>query len=64
MTARRSILVTGGAGYIGSHCCKALSVAGYNPVCFDNFSTDLATIVRSAWSWHCNAHPAIGPAML
>jgi UDP-glucose 4-epimerase len=39
MMARPSILVTGGAGYIGSHCCKALSVAGYNPVCFDNFST-------------------------
>jgi UDP-arabinose 4-epimerase len=39
MTKRPSILVTGGAGYIGSHCCKALSEAGYNPVCFDNFST-------------------------
>jgi UDP-glucose 4-epimerase len=39
MTERPSILVTGGAGYIGSHCCKALSEAGYNPVCFDNFST-------------------------
>ena len=39
MTSRPSILVTGGAGYIGSHCCKALSEAGYNAVCFDNFST-------------------------
>lgn len=39
MTSRPSILVTGGAGYIGSHCCKALFEAGYNPVCFDNFST-------------------------
>jgi UDP-arabinose 4-epimerase len=32
----RNILVTGGAGYIGSHACKALSAAGYTPVTFDN----------------------------
>lgn len=31
-----NILVTGGAGYIGSHACKALSAAGYTPVTFDN----------------------------
>ncbi len=30
------ILVTGGAGYIGSHACKALSQAGFTPVAFDN----------------------------
>ncbi len=30
------ILVTGGAGYIGSHACKALSAAGFTPVSFDN----------------------------
>jgi UDP-glucose 4-epimerase len=39
MNDRPSVLVTGGAGYIGSHCCKALSEAGYNPVCYDNLST-------------------------
>lgn len=39
MADRPSVLVTGGAGYVGSHCCKALAGAGYNPVCFDNFST-------------------------
>lgn len=33
------IVVTGGAGYIGSHTCKALAQAGYNPVVFDNLST-------------------------
>ncbi|MGH8515690.1 MAG: NAD-dependent epimerase/dehydratase family protein, partial [Gammaproteobacteria bacterium] len=32
------ILVTGGAGYIGSHCCKALADAGYEPIVFDNLS--------------------------
>lgn len=34
----RTIVVTGGAGYIGSHTCKALSKAGYNPVVVDNLS--------------------------
>jgi UDP-glucose 4-epimerase len=31
-----NILVTGGGGYIGSHCCKNLFEEGYNPICFDN----------------------------
>ena len=33
-----SILVTGGAGYIGSHTCVELLNAGYQVVVFDNFS--------------------------
>ena len=32
------ILVTGGAGYIGSHTAKALSRAGFQPVVLDNLS--------------------------
>ena len=32
------ILVTGGAGYIGSHACRALATAGYTPVAYDNLS--------------------------
>jgi UDP-arabinose 4-epimerase len=32
----KTILVTGGAGYIGSHTCKALKMAGYTPVVVDN----------------------------
>ncbi len=32
------ILVTGGAGFIGSHACKALARAGHEPVVFDNLS--------------------------
>ncbi|MDR3464635.1 MAG: UDP-glucose 4-epimerase GalE [Xanthobacteraceae bacterium] len=39
MSKPLSVLVTGGAGYIGSHCCKALSEAGFHPVCYDNLST-------------------------
>ena len=46
MADQPSILVTGGAGYIGSHVCKALSEAGLRPVCFDNFSTGHARFVK------------------
>ena len=31
-----TILVTGGAGYIGSHACKALAQAGFRPVAYDS----------------------------
>ncbi len=31
-----AVLVTGGAGFIGSHACKALARAGYLPVTYDN----------------------------
>ncbi|QQO24209.1 UDP-glucose 4-epimerase GalE [Bradyrhizobium diazoefficiens] len=39
MTDRPTVLVTGGAGYIGSHACRALTAAGYQPVVYDNLST-------------------------
>jgi UDP-glucose 4-epimerase len=39
MTDRPTVLVTGGAGYIGSHACRALAAAGYQPVVYDNLST-------------------------
>ena len=32
----KTVLVTGGAGYVGSHACKALAQAGYQPVVYDN----------------------------
>src|SRR5215472_9088182 len=41
-----SILVTGGAGYIGSHACKLLARAGYRPVVFDNLSRGHREAVR------------------
>jgi UDP-arabinose 4-epimerase len=31
-----NVIVTGGAGYIGSHACKALAEAGYRPITVDN----------------------------
>ncbi|RUM05152.1 UDP-glucose 4-epimerase GalE [Rhizobium chutanense] len=42
----RYILVTGGAGFIGSHICKALARAGMVPVTYDNLSTGHADSVR------------------
>ena len=40
-TDNKKILVTGGAGYVGSHVVKALRDAGEKPVVFDNLSTGL-----------------------
>ena len=36
---RRRILVTGGAGFLGSHLCDALSRAGHDVLCVDNYYT-------------------------
>ncbi|WP_209598972.1 UDP-glucose 4-epimerase GalE [Ruegeria sp. HKCCSP351] len=42
----KPILVTGGAGYIGSHACKALAQAGYVPVTYDNLVTGWQDAVK------------------
>ncbi len=39
MTTHPTVLVTGGAGYVGSHVCKALHRAGLTPVTLDNLAT-------------------------
>ncbi|SOH95442.1 UDP-glucose 4-epimerase [Monaibacterium marinum] len=41
-----NILVTGGAGYIGSHACKALAKAGHVPIAYDNLVTGWEEAVR------------------
>lgn len=46
MADAKPILVTGGAGFIGAHSCKALAEAGYLPVVIDNLSTGHADNVR------------------
>jgi UDP-glucose-4-epimerase GalE len=41
-----TVLVAGGAGYIGSHTCKALAAAGFTPVVYDNLSSGHRRAVR------------------
>lgn len=41
-----TVLVTGGAGYVGSHCCQRLAEAGFRPVVYDNVSTGDRAFVR------------------
>jgi UDP-glucuronate decarboxylase len=39
MIARKRVLVTGGAGFLGSHLCEDLVLAGHRVICTDNFAT-------------------------
>ena len=39
MPIRKTILVTGGAGFLGSHLCERLMADGHNVICVDNFLT-------------------------
>lgn len=41
-----TILVTGGAGYVGSHACKLLAAGGHRPVVFDSLDTGRRAAVR------------------
>lgn len=43
----KTVLVTGGAGFIGSNLCESLLTRGYNVVCLDNFSTGRIGNIRS-----------------
>jgi UDP-arabinose 4-epimerase len=42
----QNILITGGAGYIGSHTAKAIKKAGFNPVVYDNLSRGFKELVK------------------
>lgn len=41
-----TVLVTGGAGYVGSHACLALAEAGFRPVVYDNLSNGHGAFVQ------------------
>ena len=43
---QKNVLVTGGAGYIGSHTCKLLFENGFSPIVFDNLSTGRKDFVK------------------
>lgn len=47
MRDRKTILVTGGAGFIGSHLCEYLLADGHDVVCADNFFTGSKENIRS-----------------
>ena len=42
----KNIFITGGAGYIGSHCVIALSKSGYRPIILDNFSNSNKSVIK------------------
>lgn len=42
----QKVLVTGGAGYVGSHACKALATAGYQPITYDSLERGHESAVR------------------
>lgn len=46
MTERPRVFVTGGAGYVGSHACKQLARAGFEPVTYDDLSRGHASLAR------------------
>ena len=45
MSSNKRILVTGGAGFLGSHLCERLVAMGHDVVCVDNFFTSQKTNV-------------------
>ena len=42
----KNIFITGGAGYIASHCVVSLVKNGYNPIILDNFSNSHKTVIK------------------
>ncbi len=56
----KTVFVTGGAGYVGAHCCKAFAEAGWNVVTYDNLSRGWRDFVKWGplieWYAHRDAH--------
>ena len=46
MIPNKTLLVTGGAGYVGSHCCKAFAADGWKVVVYDDLSRGWREFVR------------------
>lgn len=45
----KKILVTGGAGFVGSHLCKRLIAEGHDVICLDNYFTGKKENVQELW---------------
>lgn len=52
MHTKKRILVTGGAGFLGSHLCETLIADGHDVLCVDNFYTGMRTNIA-----HLEGHP-------
>ena len=67
MTTPKRILITGGAGFIGSHLSERLLDQGHEVLCVDNFFTGSKTSV-SHWHGHPNfelvRHDVVEPFMI
>ena len=46
MTENNTVLVTGGAGYIGSHVCVELMQAGFDPIIVDNLCNSNREVIE------------------
>ena len=53
MNSTKKILVTGGAGFLGSHLCERLMALGHSVVCMDNFFTGTKSIFNFENSLKC-----------
>ena len=49
-SANKRILVTGGAGFLGSHLIDQLILDGHEVICVDNFFTGMKKISSISWS--------------
>ena len=50
MMLRKRVLVTGGAGFIGSFLCERLLAEGHDVLCLDNFFTGTRTMSCICWT--------------
>jgi UDP-glucuronate decarboxylase len=67
MSSIKRILVTGGAGFLGSHLCERLVAAGHDVICVDNFFTSQKSNVAhllSAANFELVRHDIIHPLWL
>ncbi|MBU2262846.1 MAG: GDP-mannose 4,6-dehydratase, partial [Proteobacteria bacterium] len=60
----KRILITGGAGFLGSHLCERLLAEGHNVLCLDNFFTGSRANIRHLLdnpNCECIRHDIINP---
>jgi UDP-glucose 4-epimerase len=66
-STRPKALITGGAGFIGSHLCEALLAEGYEVFCLDDLSTSTMQNVahlRERWDFHLVVDSVLNPAVV